>query len=95
MSSNQLDFKPNLGKDALHSRYYNIYIYINKALYDGRKPLDIFLDLAKAFDMVNHIELMKILTDFGMKNVCLKRFNRYLTNRSQAVKIDGVFNNPL
>lgn len=84
-----------LGQSWVLKTLYIVQQNIYKALDDGKKPLEIFLDLAKAFDMVNHIELMKILPHFGMKNVSLRWFNSYLTNRSRVVKIFGVFSNPL
>lgn len=66
--------------------------YINKALDDGKKTIGNFFG-SKAFDTVNHTKLLKILPDFGIKNVSLKWFNSYLANRSQIVKINGVFSN--
>uniref|UniRef100_A0A2S2PUK6 Putative RNA-directed DNA polymerase n=1 Tax=Schizaphis graminum TaxID=13262 RepID=A0A2S2PUK6_SCHGA len=47
----------------------------------------IFLDLAKAFDTVNHIELCNILPSFGLNNSSLKWFISYLNNRKQIVQI--------
>jgi len=48
----------------------------------------IFLDLAKAFDTVNHNELCNILPSFGLKNNSFKWFKNYLENRKQLVQIN-------
>lgn len=49
----------------------------------------IFLDLAKAFDTVNHSELSNILPSFGLKNNSLEWFKNYLSNRKQIVQINN------
>lgn len=45
------------------------------------------LDLAKAFDTVNHKILLHLLPDFGIDNLSLKWFHSYLEYRKQRVKI--------
>lgn len=49
----------------------------------------IFLDLVKAFDMVNHLELCNILPSFSLKNSSLIWFKSYLNNRKQIVRINN------
>jgi len=48
------------------------------------------LDLAKAFDTVNHQTLLLILPSFGINDRSLNWFRSYLTNRKQRVKINNV-----
>lgn len=55
----------------------------------GKKTIAIYLDLTKAFDTVNHIELIKTLPNFGIKLNSLKWIS-YLTERQQIVKINKV-----
>lgn len=56
LSKNQFGFRPGLStEDAL----YSVTKFISNSLDNGEKPLAIFLDLKKAFDTVNHIELIK------------------------------------
>ena len=46
----------------------------------------IFIDLKKAFDLVDHLCLLHKLEHFGIRGKSLKWFEEYLTARSQKVK---------
>ena len=55
---------------------------------DKSKPTAItFLDLAKAFDTVNHKFLLKKLYCYGIRGNAYKLIANYLNNRQQRVKI--------
>ena len=53
----------------------------------------IFLDLKKAFDLVNHIILLKKLEYYNVSNCTLDWFKSYLIERSQQVKVNNVMSN--
>lgn len=53
----------------------------------GRKPLAVFLDLAKAFDTVSHPLLLKKLQQIGITGIPYTWFESYLTNRTQQTLI--------
>ena len=48
----------------------------------------IFVDLAKAFDTVNHKILINKLNHYGIRGTSLKWFESYLNNRQQYVQIE-------
>lgn len=53
----------------------------------------IFLDIASAFDTVDHGTLLRKLLIFGINKSSLNWFKSYLINRKQAVKINAVNSN--
>ena len=55
----------------------------------------VFLDIRKAFDLINHkILLNKFETQFGISNNELNWFKSYLTNREQVCTINGNTSSP-
>ena len=54
----------------------------------GKIPISIFLDLLKAFDILDHVILLQKLNYYGIKSVELKLFQDYLQNRTQYVSYD-------
>ncbi len=54
----------------------------------------VFIDLSKAFDMVNHKILINKLSAIGVQGVECKWFKSYLSDRTQCVSINGAKSNP-
>ena len=53
---------------------------VSKYIYDSsKKTIAIFLDFTKAFDRVDHKEILNLMPGFGIVNVSLKWFSRYLS----------------
>lgn len=55
----------------------------------------VFIDLAKAFDTVDHSILSNKLADIGIRNNSLGWFTNYLSDRSQYLKSDLLMSQPL
>ena len=53
----------------------------------------IFLDLAKAFDTIDHKILISKLYNYGIRGLPAKLLINYLTNRSQRTKINNYYSN--
>ena len=56
----------------------------------GEHIFSIFLDLSKAFDIVDHQIIIKKLYRYGIRGTPLLRFESYLQNRKQYVEIDNI-----
>ena len=52
-------------------------------------PINIFLDLSKAFDTLNHTILLNKLHHYGIRDGSLNLFKSYLQNRKQYVVINN------
>ena len=53
----------------------------------------IFLDLAKAFDSVDHAILIKKLERYGIRGMPLQLLKSYLSNRQHLTKLNGIESN--
>jgi len=68
---------------------------IRENIDNGLSVLGIFLDLSKAFDMVNHNILLYKIQHYGIRGNIYKWFQTYLTNRSQVTFVNNTHSNPL
>jgi len=67
---------------------------IYEAINNDESSCAIFLELAKAFDTVNHKILLKKLDKIGIRGPILKWFSSYLENRNQCVFVNSELSEP-
>ena len=63
---------------------------IIEAIDRGDKLVGILMDLAKAFDTISHVLLLKKLKQMGISGVALKWLKSYLSDRYQYVEINSI-----
>lgn len=87
LSNSQYGFRP---KHSTYMPILDIYDKISQSVDCGKFAVGIFIDLAKAFDTINHDILCCKLERYGVRGIALQWFRNYLTNRSQYVYFNGV-----
>ena len=97
LQENKLLFPGQYGFRSLHSTELAATELVDK-IYDdldnGGISLAIFLDLSKAFDLINHGILLQKLEHYGFNSVALKWFDSYLHLREQYVEFNHNNSNP-
>ena len=84
----QFGFREKLNTEsALLQVLNNVYTKLN----DDLKCAGVFLDIKKAFDLVEHNLLLEILYKCGFRGICQNWFKSYLFDRNQCVKINSYY----
>ena len=81
-----------------HSTVYTATELIDRLTYklDNNKiPFNIYIDLSKAFDTLNHSILLSKLHYYGIRNTALTLLKSYFTNRKQYCDYKGTSSNML
>ena len=71
----------------------NLYGHLLSNKEEGIKSIAIFLDLSKAFDTLSHNLLLQKLELYGVRGLCNKWFESYITNRKLQVKCHTLSSN--
>ena len=66
---------------------------IYKDMDNGKTPFNIFIDLSKAFDSLNHDILLNKLKHYGVQQDALNLLGNYLLNRQQFTVIEDIRSN--
>lgn len=92
LSEQQFGFTKNKSTDtALFTHITNIV----ECIEENNAAVGVYIDLAKAFDTVNHTLMVKKLENIGFQGPLLSWLTSYLSNRKQCVKINGVLSSDL
>ena len=84
--------KTQYGFRKLHSTEFAILEITNRILSEfdnGNSVLAIYLDLFKAFDTLNREILLAKLKHYGIHNISLNWFHRYLKDRMHYTQVDN------
>ena len=84
-------FTPHLQTSPKHSTEYAALELIDRIINEMDKneiPIDIFLDLSKAFDTIDHTILLHKLKYYGLEDSTLRLFESYLKNMKQYTEIE-------
>lgn len=95
---NKLFFTSQYGFRQNHSTELAVTEFQDTIIKNIQKKLcsiGIFLDLSKAFDTLQHKILLEKLQHYGIRGLCLKWFENYLSDRQQIVNIDNFFSDKL
>ena len=68
---------------------------LTKTIDNGEIPINIYLDLSKAFDTLDHRILLHKLHYYGIRNTALALFESYLSHRYQYVNYNDNISNEL
>ena len=88
INTNQFGFRSNYSSE--HALISSIET-IKKSLDIDEIVCGVFIDLQKAFDIVNHDILLEKLNHYGIRSKENNWFRSFLTNRKQYVSINGFF----
>ena len=92
LDNNNLIHKHQYGFRKHHSTEYatlHIVDYLNCEMDLKRTPINLYLDLSKAFDSLFHEILLTKLKHYGICDAALNLIKSYLENRKQYVQFDS------
>ena len=85
--TDNMAFVKNIPLNMLHSLL--IIDGIIHELDKGNTPINIYIDLSKAFDTLNHEILISKLKYYGINGSAIKLIDSYLANRKQYVQFNN------
>ena len=86
LHSNQFGFRSRLSTCMALLELMN---KLTASIDAGEIPVGLFIDLAEAFDTVDHRILLSKLQHYGIRGNAFQWFESYLSDRKQCVSIDG------
>ena len=95
-TQNKLFYNSQYGFRPMHSTEYAALELIDKIttkMDNNEIPINIYLDLSKAFDTLDHEILLHKLCYYGLSETALKLMQNYLANRRQYVELNETCSN--
>ena len=89
MLENKILYSKQFGFQTGHSTDHAIIQLVDQIYEDfeeNKYRLDVFIDLAKAFDTVDHKILLRKMEIYGTAGITLEWFENYLINRKQYMQ---------
>ena len=87
LSSNQFGFRKGLSTESAIIQFIN---NIHNGLNKRRHTIAIFMDLSKAFDVLNHNILFEKLEHYGFRGKFLDLLKSFVSNRKYFVSVNGL-----
>ncbi len=91
--ANKLFYNSQYGFRTKHSTEFAALEVIDRIMVEMDKndfPINIYLDISKAFDTLDHNILIDKLSYYGINGIALKHFQNYITDRKQFIEINDV-----
>ena len=98
LNDSKLLFNNQYGFRSMHSTEFAALELIDRIITQMDKdelPINIYLDLSKAFDTIDHSILINKLEYYGIKGPHLRLIHSYLSNRKQYTEINNTKSNIL
>ncbi|KAI5727368.1 hypothetical protein M8J77_001463 [Diaphorina citri] len=92
LSSSQYGFREGR---STNDAVMDVAEFAYEAMDGGELSAIVLMDLSRAFERVDHLVLIKILEDIGVRDRFLGLFKSYLSDRKQKVKIDNILSDEL
>ena len=96
IEKNSILHKNQFGFRTSHSTELAITDFTQQIMHDmndKQMTLGLFLDLSKAYDVINHELLLKKLDHYGIRGIANSWFKSYLSSRKQYVSIENFSSN--
>ena len=90
--SHQFGFRK---KSCTETAALEVVSHMRQILDKGKFASAVFMDMSKAFDIVNRKILMNVLHNYGLRGITFKLMESYLSNRKQIVKINKTMSTSL
>jgi len=97
-SSHNLFYKSQYGFRCQHSTEYATLELIDKIIKDmdaGKTPINVYMDLSKAFDTLDHQILSEKLIYYGFRDKSFELMSNYISNRKQCVNFNNITSDQL